>query len=125
MSPFFYFESQYRKCLPIVMGSETLAEKQRVHSGYELSEKGEACSRTGWAVLGNSACLKTNVVRGSETTAFTTGTAIEGGHAPVSIDWSVYKSAGGGAAARGLKPRKAASGLTAERKQERRRIGEP
>lgn len=44
---------------------------------------------------------------------------------PVSIDWSVYKTAGGGAAARGLKPSEAASGLTAKRKQECRLIGEP
>lgn len=64
------------------MGSETLAEKQRLHSGYELSEKGEACSRTGWAVLGSAACLQTNVDRGSETTVFTCETTLEGGHAP-------------------------------------------
>lgn len=107
------------------MGSETLAEKQRVHRGYELSEKGEACSRTGWAVLGSAACLQTNVDRGSETTVFTCGASLEGGHAPCRSIGACTKTAGGGAAARGLKPSEAASGLTAKRKQECRLIDEP
>ena len=64
------------------MVSESLAEKQRVSSGYELSEKGEACTRSGWAVLASAGYLQTNVDRGSETTVFNCGTALEGSHAP-------------------------------------------
>lgn len=56
--------------------------EQRVHSGNDLNENGGSLLKNRLGCLGSSACHNTNVECGSETTAFTSGTAVIDGHAP-------------------------------------------
>lgn len=70
------------------------------------TKTGEACSRTGRAVFGTSACHNTNGERGRKTTVFTSWTAIVDSHAPFSATgartkvlaevqrWAVWNPAG-------------------------------